>query len=339
MEINFPENLTSSLDLDGCDYRHAIGRILNLRQARTYERNLDFGGAFAEALYLARKAYYIKLVSRKEAEEEATDYVDTIFSPLFSKEMAERKKDGRKEERIKTPERLQHLLELYFSRFQFGKENIAPFLLNDEISAEQVVKIELFPEVNLAVKPDMIAIKADGSYSILLDEKTVGNAAKETSWPEYVYMARPQFNLYSYVLNEAQKRGELNIPPIKEMEVRRAVIQPTLTSAGDYVHPINYALDEGLLEEVFTDFFYITERRLESFNAFKDEEIEHVFDAVKTSRGLLSKYFRKNWEMCYQYGKPCPLIEHCTVGRNLGLLGFKESKVDTVTKEITFEEE
>lgn len=339
-KISFPEVLTSSLDIDGCNYRWGVRRILNLRQVEIYDRNLNFGAAFAEALYLARKGYYIEQLSKHEAEELAEEYVDDVFSVEFTKAMIQRKKEGKPEEKIKTPDRLQNLLKLYFLRFNFTQETIAPFLLNDSFSAEQALYIPFTEVTRLAVKPDMIAIKANGLSSRILDEKTVGNKAQETKFPEYVYMLRPQFNFYAKTLQILQETGELDIPPIDEFEVRRAIINPSVSMANDYCHPINFKLDSKVTDHVFYSFkngILSLEKQFGKLMEAFDSSI-HPYELVKPETELFANFFERNYEMCYQYGKPCALIEHCAVGRTLNYLGFRPSKVNTVTKEIIFED-
>lgn len=339
-KVSFPTHFTSSLDIDPCAFRWALGRIFNLRQERRFDRDLDFGGAFAEALYLARKAYYINLSSKHEAEEAAEDYVDSIFGVTFAKAMAERKQNGKAEEKIKTPERLVNLLKLYWKAFPLDKEKIAPFLLNDSISAEQALHIPFGEGLFLSIKPDMLAISERG-FTTALDEKTVGNAASETRFPEYVYMLRPQFLLYIYGINYLIKKEELDLPDLKVFEVRRAIIGQSVSSGNDFCHPLTYEVDLKLSTTFFQSFRMEIFTRLKAFELLLDvwqgEPEGELLEAMEnSSTAKLENFFPRNFHQCYMYGKPCALIEHCSVGRSLSYLGFKPSSVNTVTKEVEF---
>lgn len=339
-KVSFPTHFTSSLDIEPCSFKWALGRIFNLRQERCFDRDLDFGGAFAEALYLARKAYYINLSSKHEAEEAAEDYIDSVFGVTFAKAMAERKQNGKAEEKIKTPERLVNLLKLYWKAFPLDKEKIAPFLLNDSISAEQALHIPFGEGLFLSIKPDMLAISERG-FTTALDEKTVGNAASETRFPEYVYMLRPQFLLYIYGIDYLIKKGELELPDLKIFEVRRAIIGQSVSSGNDFCHPLTYEVDLQLAKTYFHFFSVEIFKRKEAFESllkvFENVSKEDLLPAMdEASKYEPSKFFPKNFHQCYMYGKPCSLIEHCSVGRSLSYLGFKPSSVNTVTKEVEF---
>lgn len=336
-KISFPTHVTSSLDTDGCCFRLALLRIFNLRQPQSFQRDLDFGGAFAESLYLARKGYYIEQLSQDEAEEKAFDYVDETFAPYFHKAMALRAKLGKEPEKVKTPERLNALLEKYWRKYAFSKEEIAPFLLNDSISAEQALHIPLLEGVTLSIKPDMIAVDRD--HSTALDEKTVGNYARETNWPEYVYMLRPQFLLYAKGINYLIEKGELEIPTLAAFEVRRGIITTSISAAKDFCQTIKYLLAPRLYETYFQDFkLNIAEklRRFEEFGKAYDIETLTSSDVIGLAQDVIERFFPKNYHECYMYGRPCELIEHCSVGRSLKVLGFKPSEINTVTKEVEF---
>ena len=346
-EVSFPTHVTSSLDIEPCAFKHAVGRIFNLRQPESYDRNLNFGGAFAEALYLARKNYYINQTSKREAEDSAEDYVDGVFAVEFSKAMAERQKAGKAEEKIKTPDRLINLLKLYWRKFPLDKEDIAPFVLNDSFSAEQALHLQIAENLFISVKPDMLAISEQG-FSTILDEKTVGNLFKETNWPEYVYMMRPQFLLYTYVLNTLIADGKLDIPEITTFEVRRAIIDASVKSNNDFCHPLKFSINKELCLEYFNYFRVEMLRRTYRFDALvKDQVDTGKINSVKDitpglalslleNAAYINSFFPKDLNQCYMYGRPCPLIEHCSVGRKLTFLGFKPSKVNTITKDITF---
>lgn len=346
-EVSFPTHVTSSLDIEPCAFKHAVGRIFNLRQPDFYDRNLNFGGAFAEALYLARKNYYINQTSKREAEDSAEDYVDSIFAVEFAKAMSERQKAGKSEEKIKTPDRLVNLLKLYWRKFPLDKEDIAPFVLNDSFSAEQALHLQIAENLFISVKPDMLAISEQG-FSTILDEKTVGNLFKETSWPEYVYMMRPQFLLYTYVLNSLIEDGKLDIPEITTFEVRRAIIDASVKSTNDFCHPLKFAINKELYNRYFNSFQKDLILRRYKLKEFEEKmlilseasSLEELTPGQAINllerRDYIENFFPKDLNQCYMYGKPCPLIEHCSVGRKLTFLGFKPSKVNTITKDITF---
>jgi len=339
-KVDFPTHFTSSLDIEPCSFKWAVGRIFNLRQERRFDRDLDFGGAFAEALYLARKAYYIKLTSKHEAEEEAEDYVDSVFGVTFAKAMAERKQNGKAEEKIKTPERLVNLLKLYWKAFPLDKEKIAPFLLNGSISAEQALHIPFGEGLFLSIKPDMLAISERG-FTTALDEKTVGNAASETRFPEYVYMLRPQFLLYIYGIDYLIKKRELDLPDLKVFEVRRAIIGQSVSSGNDFCHPLTYEVNRTLSSVYFKSFkeeIFVRKSALDLALFAFQEKLEDFTEekSIFYVENLIEEFFPKNFHQCYMYGRPCPLIEHCSVGRSLSYLGFKTSSVNTVTKEVEF---
>lgn len=332
--IKFPTTLTSSLDLDPCAYRWFVQRVGNYRQPRNYERNLDFGGAFAEAIYAGRRAYYASRLSQKEAEELSYSVVDERFTPLFFKAQEDRKQQGKQEEKIKTPDRLINLLELYWTKFPLSKETLTPFALDDSFSAEKSLYIPMeFRDLgfvtDIAIKPDLIALDQLGT--VLLDEKTVTESVSEERSHVYLYMIREQFLLYAYSLRTLISSGGINIPPLHAFEVRRALLSREISSTKDKCTRVSWPLEPKLENAFFVGFKATIRSRLEKYLDW-----EHSTDGFSQ---LLKKVApERAYHQCFAYGRACPLLEHCAAGRDLDTLGFKPSTIDPTTKEVTFEE-
>lgn len=332
--LTFPTVLTSSLDLDPCNYRWVVQRMFNLRRESSYQRDLDFGSAFAEAIFAARKAYYQDKLSQKEAENTSYAVVDEKFFPLFQEAMVKRAAAGGKEEKIKTPDRLVNLLDKYWERFPFSKEPYLPYMVNEaEFSAEQSFKYDTGlkakeASIHVAIKPDLIALGKLGTT--LIDEKTITKSPIESDAQVALYKMRPQFLLYSKVLRELIKTEALAIPPLQAFEVRRAVITREISATNDQVVRTSWVCDEKMEDTFYESFLELIFRRLKVFLAYEDSDPQHVPEALSKER---------NHHQCFAYGRPCALLEHCANGRSLTFLGFKPSTVDPTTKEVTFFED
>lgn len=332
--LTFPAVLTSSLDLDPCNYRWFIQRVFNLRKEKTYQRDLDFGSAFAEAIFEARKAYFQDKLSAREAMDKSYSVVDEKFFPEFQSAMAKRASSGGKEEKIKTPDRLIGLLDKYWERFPIGKEPFVPYMVKDgKFSAEQslVYDLDLTIQGNalqLAIKPDLIALGKLGTT--LIDEKTITKSYIESGVQISLYKMRPQFLLYSKVLRELIKKGTLDMPPLQAFEVRRAVITREISATNDEVTRTSWACDEAAENSFFESFIELISHRMQLFFAIEDAELYQISDRL---------FLERNHHQCYAYGRPCPLLEHCAEGRLLMQMGFKVSSIDPNTKEVTFEDE
>lgn len=331
--IAFPNTLTSSLDIDPCTYRWFVQRVGNFRQPRSYERNLDFGGAFADAMYTGRRAFYASKLSQEEAESLSFAVVDKVFAPVFFKAQEDRKQQGKSEEKIKTPDRLINLLELYWAKFPLSKELLTPFILEDSFSAEKALYVPLeFPDlnfvVNVAIKPDLIALDQQGT--ILLDEKTVTESDSEERSHLYLYMMREQFLLYAYSLRTLISSGGINLPPLHAFEVRRALLSREISSTKDKCTRVSWPLEPKLERDFFIGFKATIRSRLEKYLAWAQsaDSFQKLLEEVAPERA---------YHQCFAYGRACPLLEHCAAGRDLDTLGFKPSKIDPVTKEITFD--
>lgn len=328
MEATFPKDLTSSLDFKSCDYKWFIERSLNLRQKRSFERNLDFGAAFADAVFLARKAYYIERKSEKEAMQLGLDEAELAFGKVFFEAMQK----AEKKELIKTPDRLVSLLETYWKRFPLSKEEAAPFLFEGGLSAEQAIKLRVeYPDLdfsyNFAVKPDMLVISNLGTMPI--DEKTVTKSASDRI-PLYAAMNRPQFLLYAGIIKAKIEDGTLCIPPLHSFEVRRACLNPSAASTKDDAYPLRWKLQLKNIE----NFMLQAKRKFLELKALVDRL--NVQETFEDQLEVLS--FHRNRLSCMEFNRPCPLLEHCAAGRELSFLGFKQSSINPLTKEVTFHE-
>jgi hypothetical protein len=331
--MNYPTIITSSLDIVPCDYKWAIDRVLELRQPKKFHRDLDFGGVIAEAVYTARKSFYIDRNSAKVSVDSALDVIDTKFVEAFEAYNIEQRSQGKDPEKYKIPDRAIGLLQLYFRKFPLDLDNLVPFTINNQLSAETSLKMPILLKgeitekvVWLAIKPDLIATTSSGT--VLCDEKTVTESDGLGKKGVFYYLSNPQFLYYSYVLQTLIAEGKLNLSNLQAFEVRKLVMTYGASAKNDEIERISIAINWKTISEFAANFVDKLTKRYVAY--------EEYITASEQSMETLATSFKKDFSACWLYNRPCALIEHCTAGRKVELLGFKPSTINPVTKEVTF---
>jgi hypothetical protein len=285
-----------------------------------YNIHLLFGGEFAGALELTRRAYYYDCKTAEESIAIGLNHIVEHFAEVFQA--------SNFHEDIKTPAKCQEVFEQYFREFPLD-DDITPYVLpNGELSVECRFTVELpilHPELGvpilLSVKPDMLGFDARQILN-LIDEKTASQSgmsdmAKTTD----KYRSRYQFMLYTSVINQHPEYfGETKV---KQAKVRRVVITKTklvdskkenkgkIPRNVQVVEEYSFEIDRWLQKTVWEETLLIVQEMVDSYKAYKEGK---------------PYAFRRRRGNCEQFFNPCELTLHCTSGaaQDMERLGYQQ---------------
>lgn len=283
-----------------------------------YNNHLVFGGEFAAALELTRRAYYYDCLSAEESITIGLNYIVEHFGETFQ--------PSNFNEDIKTPAKMQEVFQKYFEEFPLDSD-ILPYLLpNEDLSVECRFTVELpilHPELGvpilLSIKPDMLGLDARQVLN-LIDEKTASQSgmsdmAKTTD----KYRSRYQFMLYTSVVN--QNPDYFGDTKVKQAKVRRVVITKTklvdskkenkgkIPRNVQVVEEYSFEIDRWLQKTVWEETLIIVQEMVDSYKAYKEGK---------------PYAFRRRRGNCEQFFNPCELTLHCTSGaaQDMERLGY-----------------
>lgn len=283
-----------------------------------YNNHLVFGGEFAAALELTRRAYYYDCKVAEESIAIGLNYIVEHFGETFQ--------PSNFNEDIKSPAKMQEVFQKYFEEFPLDSD-ITPYVLpNEDLSVECRFTVELpilHPELGvpilLSIKPDMLGLDARQVLN-LIDEKTASQSgmsdmAKTTD----KYRSRYQFMLYTSVVNQHPEYfGETKV---KQAKVRRVVITKTklvdskkenkgkIPRNVQVVEEYSFEIDRWLQKTVWEETLLIVQEMVDSYKAYKEDK---------------PYAFRRRRGNCEQFFNPCELTLHCTSGaaQDMERLGY-----------------
>lgn len=284
----------------------------------TYNNHLVFGGEFAAALELTRRAYHYDCLPAKESIALGLNYIVEHFGEVFQ--------PSNFHEDLKTPAKCQEVFQRYFEEYPLDSD-LTPYVLpNGELSVECSFTVELpilHPDLGvpilLSVKPDMLGLDSREVLN-LIDEKTASQSgmadmAKTTD----KYRGRYQFMLYTSVVNQHPEYfGETKI---KQAKIRRVVITKgklidakksntgKIPNSTQVVEEYSFEIDRWLQQTVWEETLLIVQEMVDCYKAYKEGK---------------PYAFRRRRGNCEQFFNPCELTLHCTSGaaQDMERLGY-----------------
>ncbi len=272
----------------GCQTKTFYNHMMHLSSGKV-SVHLHFGGAFAEGLEKARKAFYTDGKSEWEAvtigQEAAVKYYGDFQPPDKSP---------------KTSDRLWGLLEAYFFTYRLSEDSAPPVELADGTHGiEYSAMIELpykHPELDIPLfytgRLDML-VEYNG-MRLMLDDKTTGGYFSKTwakSWD-----TRSQFTGYSWLLKESG------------IDVRGALIRGCAILKGSYKFAECVTTRSDTEVEIWEANLH---RRVEEM-LYAYAQYRNGTDSDKTDAGVTWKSYNQNASNeCNSFMRPCHYMDVC----------------------------
>lgn len=280
MKTVFPQ-IISNTDLalwSNCELKWFRMRCQLLKKYR-FNIDLTAGSAFAKAIEMARKAYYIEKVDPYDAVEDAAEYV---LEHLHEQEF---------QDKLKSPERMALAVKDYFREFPLEDAEVVPIkLASGTCAIENNMVIELPIKHPTLGVPLLFKAKLDmlGEYmtrNYIVDEKT----CKQLNSNEAALLATSgQFVGYAWAARELGVK-------IQGALVRKVAIQ----IAGNKIVQIEIPITEYMIDMWYQSLLSKVTVMVEKYNDF-----------------LMGTDFKRAFILDYQNGctsyfKPCPFQEGC----------------------------